>query len=1217
MSAYWKKKLFGTATNITMDDVDEAMGSIRQQRRMKNITQAQYKKAKQYLDDLEETLLEKQERQTAKEKYIADKLRRAEEKKLNATKSSDVFTNRKNFKDTAFDVKGNQSYAKKVFALHCMNLVRKSISELGGIQLQIGIDMEFRKEVDHQTVYVFRTFWKKTQIVLPQDSPSSMTSEFVEFLDECIEDAVMKGSGFTFHQVISIHININKYVAPRGGTFKPLPKWIQGKKACVNVDNTKYPDRCFEFSVLAALHPEGTHRNRASSYSQWFGSLDVSMLKFPVKISYIPAFETANNLSIRVFGVEDNKIVPIKYSADLNAINLLLFDGHYVWVKNLDWLLNSDKLKTRFNCHRCLYPFLTKEALAKHNELECGEQAQVTPDKGSVCQYSRIDAQLEHPFVIYADGESLVQKISDSEGNCLDSWTHKIQRHDYVSVAAKVVSSQCPSYETQMLRTGADCLDKFFEWIQHQTEVLMKKMRTVRPMMNIDWKDVHQATNCHICGEVFKVNDVKVKDHDHITGNYRGMAHQACNINLRTAKFIPCFFHNLRGYDSHMLVKQIGKYILSADGENHSVEPIADNEQQYRMFSWRWSNNKSSYCVRFLDSAQFMSASLESLAKNLSSEAKHYTRCEFGDKADLMTQKGHFPYEWFDGDDKFKCGMPPIEAFYSTLSGKGIEPDEHAHASNVYASMGCGNMKDYMETYLRSDVALLADVFEAFRKTSLSFYGLDPVHFFSAPSLAFQASLKKSKAKLELLSDIDMYLFVERAKRGGICMISNRYAKANNPYVKDYEPTADKSYIMYLDANNLYGWAMSQPLPVSEFEWCSMALEDIMAMGDNDEYGCFVEVDMEIPVKLHDLMNDYPLAPERMAIDKSMLSPFASSMYSELGMSGKPCEKLVPNLLPKKSYIAHYRNLQYYVKLGLEVTAVKRVLKFKQSPWLKSYIDFNTTQRSLSKNDFEKDFFKLMNNAVFGKTMEDVRGHQNVRLVDEDKALKLAAKPTYKSHRIISEELVAVHQSRKRVMLDKPMSVGVAILDLSKLWMAQFHYDTMMKMYTPETCRLLMTDTDSLVYHIKTDDVYKDFVSIKDLLDTSDYPKEHPLYSAGNKKVIGKFKDECVSGKFQTISEFVGLRPKMYSFTTSTDKCSSKAKGVQKKVTKSFTTNNYKSVLDSLKPTMNTQVSIRSFDHVVYTIKQNKTSLSAYDDKRWLLDDGIQSLAYGHYRVVK
>ena len=216
-----------------------------------------------------------------------------------------------------------------------------------------------------------------------------------------------------------------------------------------------------------------------------------------------------------------------------------------------------------------------------------------------------------------------------------------------------------------------------------------------------------------------------------------------------------------------------------------------------------------------------------------------------------------------------------------------------------------------------------------------------------------------------------------------------------------------------------------------------------------------------------------------------------------------------------------------YLNLGLKLKKVHRVLEFNQSLWLKQYIDFNTQKRTNAKNSFEKDFFKLMNNSVFGKTMENIRKRVDVRLVtSKEKLSKLASKPTYVSSKIFNENLVAVHKIKETLTLNRPAYIGMCILDLSKTLMYDFHYNYIKQKYGNKA-KLLFTDTDSLTYEIETKDVYQDFWNDKDRFDNSDYPENSPYFNKTNKKVIGKFKDEAAG---VPITEFIGLRSKMYSY---------------------------------------------------------------------------------------
>lgn len=363
--------------------------------------------------------------------------------------------------------------------------------------------------------------------------------------------------------------------------------------------------------------------------------------------------------------------------------------------------------------------------------------------------------------------------------------------------------------------------------------------------------------------------------------------------------------------------------------------------------------------------------------------------------------------------------------------------------------------------------------------------------------------------------------------RGGISCISHKYAKANNPLVGEtYDPSLPNSYIAFLDMNNLYGTAMVEPMPQGDFKWLpddEAATFDLASVPDDAAEGYILECDLEYPDELHDVHNLYPLAPESAVIDYNKLSPYTKSLAQKLGISstaGK-CRKLVTTLEPKRRYTVHYRNLKLYVRLGMVVSKIHRVISLKQSRWLKPYIDFNTEMRKNAKNAFEKDFFKLMNNTVFGKTMENVRKHMSLKLVTDRARLKrMTCKPTFKEFKIISEDLVPVVRTKSKVFLSKPTYVGFTILDISKVFMYEFHYDYMMKKYGPDRAKLLLTDTDSLVYLVQTSDLYRDMMDNLALYDTSDYPKDHAAYSVVNAKRLGCMKDEYNS---KPIAEFAGM----------------------------------------------------------------------------------------------
>ena len=349
--------------------------------------------------------------------------------------------------------------------------------------------------------------------------------------------------------------------------------------------------------------------------------------------------------------------------------------------------------------------------------------------------------------------------------------------------------------------------------------------------------------------------------------------------------------------------------------------------------------------------------------------------------------------------------------------------------------------------YLKKDVLLSADVFEKFISMCLKFYGLNPCHYFSSPGLSWVAMLKMTGIKLEKISDIDKYLFIEKGLRGGVSYISKRYAKANNKYINDYDSKKSSKFTTYLDMDNLYGCGLSEYLPYGGFKQLKNVHGfDLKSISEKSPIGYFLEVDLKYPDELHELHNDYPLAPEKLAVSSDMLSKYCKKIVDKYEIKVGDVKKLIPNLGNKTKYVLHYKNLQLYWSLGMKLTEIHRLLKFKQFDWMKKYIDFNTAKRMNAANDFEKDFFKLMINSVYGKTMENLRKRVSVRLVNNaGDFLKYTGRLTYIACKIVSKNFAAVHEIKPTLMLNKPIYVGLTVLELSKWLMYDLHYNFIKK----------------------------------------------------------------------------------------------------------------------------------------------------------------------------
>ncbi|XP_054275402.1 uncharacterized protein LOC128994697 [Macrosteles quadrilineatus] len=893
----------------------------------------------------------------------------------------------------------------------------------------------------------------------------------------------------------------------------------------------------------------------------------------------------------------------------------------------------EEALKTKdiapfFNCTKCDKKFTLKNNLCRHMKTHvsesviCNECGAVISRKDNLTHHQRFTCQKNRERSAFTpfDNES---NPTTSESNSMDQTSHPQSEteeepnhssntdqdsitHNHIphSYCYLIKDSQNDSNPVIRQYRGPDPAKHFGESLRQDVLKIgdtLYNERQMEPKLTPAEEAAHfAATLCYICGQGFTSQDSKVRDHMHSQPySYRGAAHSSCNIRHQEQNTINCYFHNLT-YDSHFIIKELGY-------DDKEISVIANSEEKYISFTKYISYKKANRGVlklRFVDTLRFLPSSLSKLADNLPNECFIETKRRFPDSTQftLLTRKGVFPYSYISSVEKLQeTQLPPRQAFYNKLTLETISKQDFKHAEDVWKTFNIKDLGQYSDLYLLTDVLLLTDIFEHFRDASLKSHQLDPAYYITLPSYSWDCMLKNTNVKLETIQDHDIYLFFENGIRGGISQCMKRRSVANNKHCAGYDPSKRSKYISYLDANNLYGWSQSQYLPTGGFRWLSpdeIRSLSVESVPDDSDEGYVLEVDVEYPKTLHNKHLDLPFLCERKTPPNTKHA------------------KLLTTLEDKKNYIVHYRILKQALKHGLKLKKIHRVVRFDQSSWLRSYIDLNTNLRKAAKNDFEKDLFKLYNNSVFGKTMENVRKRMNYKLAsNEVKAEKLIAKPNFLHRTIINESLVGVNLSKESIILEKPLYVGMCILELSKELMYKFYYEVIIPHYGEDNVRLIYMDTDSLIFEVITPDLYDSFVPIIDHLDTSGFPKDNPAYRPNNAKVLGKFKDE-LNGVY--IQEFLGVRTKVYTIVKEDDMFDpiKKCKGVTKPVVaKTLRVEDYRRCILENNDWYTMNSTFRSYKHDVVTRWENKLSLSGYDMKRYLCRDNINTLPHGHHKI--
>ena len=1063
----------------------------------------------------------------------------------------------------------------------------KYINEMRSVKIQFGILAEFTKddgEIKSWNVSNRAAVWS-----------SNFIGDGIDKLTEKLEVYTHLSSNWHVSEIREISMVLTKFrdiIHVSGSSYIPTPERLSKSKSVVNVQNND--KLCFLYSILAVLKYDmiSEHRYRASLYSHFLSELKYDLKLMPMQMINITKFEVMNpGLCINVFQYHDDNVENALYedgdifkNPNIDIIRrsnkigrqiylVLLEDGlnfHYISVTNLDRLLNFDPLN-RLNriqshwCQICLHGFRKIEAYVKHTGL-CRKNVEQTTlfemPKSKFVRFQDWSKTIKQKFVVYADFESILPP---------DENYH--QRHEPVAAGC------CLLYDGNLVEykafVGEECIFNFLMWVETITKDIvypwfsLNSKEEMLPLTSRQWSEYKKAKVCYLCNEQCKK---LVRDHDHFTGSYIGAACNQCNLSRRIKPSLSIVFHNLRGYDMHHILK----YAISKF-KKWSISCVPQTMEKYMSLIVHFKK----MTVKFIDSLMFLQGSLAKLSNNLT--VKVLTSSQFD--ITLMDGKGIFPFDLATSLDALKTvnELPPI--------WQKVTESEYQKAKLVWQSYECKSLLDYMLIYMKLDVFLLADVFETFRVRSLEDDGLEPLAFFSIPGMSYASAIKKLKQPIELIQDPEMYRFFEGGIRGGMTFVNKHFVKSD----KD-------TSLLYIDVNNLYGWALSQKLPYGKFNWIidedglKKCLERCKSNHPFDGDTAFtLEVDFMVPDEIQDKLDDLPVAP-------MLQCP-----------PGFKFKKLLLTHEPKSNYVVHCRLLQIWLSLGVQVTKVHRVITFQQRAIFKDYIDINTLKRAASTNEFDKNFFKLKNNSLYGKMVENLKKRLNIRFSNSSKTLiTYSSKPQFRRSMKIADDLIALLLAKDVVVLDRPSYIGQTVLDLSKVRMYQLQYFDLEKYRNELQCsiNIVAGDTDSFFLECKGVDVDKVLLPKMHndgLLDTSNYEKKHPLYSTKFDSVIGLFKDESKGIKYD---EWIFLKPKCYSLLSNRETL--KAKGVDLRQTSEIKHQTYIDVFNSGNSVIVNQERIGSIGHQLYTMRFKKVALSSMDNKRcWVKKN--KSLAYGHY----
>ncbi|XP_043949537.2 uncharacterized protein LOC122818670 [Drosophila biarmipes] len=682
---------------------------------------------------------------------------------------------------------------------------------------------------------------------------------------------------------------------------------------------------------------------------------------------------------------------------------------HYAYITNMSKLSYSQFTKSKACanfCEHCLQFYPVKGS----KPHDCGNEPEaIYPMPKSKLYFRSRSKSISPPVVLYADIESSLESVSSA------AW----------AASFYIVHYYNPHLNEIFTFDGSDCIKKFCETMKDKLRGLYYKYWKYPKTKNHTFDENTQMSGiCSVCNEEDGA-DMDRFFHQ-FSGVYLGPVHEACKTKFKLFHpFFPVVFNHLTRFDINLLFSELGK----------DVKAIPGNQGLYSMFILNYViSGCDRFQIKFLDSSNFLRYNVEKLFSYLVKDKLTNLRNKYpGLQFEPMCQKRVFPQNYLESMEQLQDPQLPEKELFLYFQKNTFSLQDYKIACQVWDIFNCHSIGDYLKIYLERDVIILGDVFEYFRGLCLNVYNLDPLNYSTAPSMSWDAMLKVTKIVLDLISDPEMHSFLKSAVRGGLVQCNQEDVTANNELLNSFDPSKPITYLASIEANNLDDWAMSQPLPFSNFSFLNdkqIHQFDATKISSDADVGYVLEVDLEYPTDLYRSHDGLPFCPQNRTL---------SSGYHQI---------VTADFSHKKNYVIHLKHLQLCLQNGLVLTKIHRVLSFNQCRWLKTYIDVNRLRIKLSENEFERNFFMSMNSFIVGKSLENVENHCDIVLLTHYRSgrnspgfRQRVTRNNFRGVEIFQNNLAAIMSAKTNISNDKPLYIGVTVLEMSKWFMYEHYYN--------------------------------------------------------------------------------------------------------------------------------------------------------------------------------